>query len=248
MNKHPTRPDMGAGEELEANPYPGRLPALTLIPYRSESYRANPVNNALGTPALPQVIVPGIADLGWRPMTAAIMITSGLGIDGVTVEAIVANGGTMLAPKLPSFGAVIQVRGIVGAGGWYLRRFSLTNFRMIQLDLSRFRDVQIEVLKSTVNGASIVVTVSNQPCETSINEPLWYGEEYTPGTYEVPPGATDVVAEQADGGFTWKTATFGPASAVAIADPLVAGTERTVKGTNFQVTANPFRAGWRIAT
>lgn len=236
----------GGTDEERAEAYPGRLASLTLIPFRSESYRASPVNNSLATPVLPQVVVPGIAELGWRPMTAAIVLTSGLGID-VTPEGIVAAGGSMAAPVLPSGGVVIQVRGIVGAGGWYLRRFSLTNFRMIQLDLSRFRDVQIEVLRSTLNGASVVVTISNQPCETSFNEPLWYGEEYTAaGTYEVPPGATEIIPELADAGFNWRSASFGPTGVVTIPDAMVIGVERSVKGTNFEVVANPFRAVWRV--
>lgn len=235
-------------DDSESNPFPGTLAHLTLLPYRSESFRADPPSNSLSVPAFPQVIVPGTADLDFRPMTASVMVTRGNGID-VTVEGIVAAGGTMNAPAFTNQGVVIQVRGIVGAGGWYLRRFSLPIFRMVQIDLSRWKDVQIELLKSTIPNASIVCTVSNRPCETTIDEVFFYGEEYGPGgVYVVPPGSNGMVPELADPGFTWITDTFGPAGLVQIPDPAVIGVPKAVKGTQFLTTVNPFRAVWNVTS
>lgn len=216
-------------------------PALQAWPYLERDFT---VQAQRGKTMAPRAVVDGVTDWAFRPMTLAVgVLFPGLG-----------DFGTWASPAPPDLpvarqgDVVVQVRGMLNAGGFYMRRFALPLWRPVLVDVSSFANLGVDVLKSTLEGAGLGCVVSNRTTNQTIPDVLVYAEEYaTAGTYVVPPGARSLVGAVNDPGFAWSvTALSGSAS--SIADPVVAGpTSHTVQGTRFLTTVNNFIATWRVS-
>lgn len=160
--------------------------------------------------------------------------------------------GTELPPTGPLGGMVIQVKGQIEGGGWYLRRLSIGPWRALEFDISTWHGVTVELLKSTLTNYDLVGAISNRSNQSGERLTEWiYAEEYgAAGVYNVPPGALKLWPETGDGGFSWTAYTFTPPSAgvgfVTIPDAQLPSIESDVKGSAFTTTVAGFRAIWRI--
>ena len=170
----------------------------------------------------------------FHPMTLVIGTVGGMQTDladGLP-QVGVADGGT-----------TIEVKGTT-PGGWWTRRFTLSAFRMVVLDVSPFTDVSLQVLGSNLLGFGLGGHISDYPIQSTPSEPLLLSESYaTIGRYDVPPGADQLFPAVADAGFSWRGALIG----LNIADPAVVGATMTVRGQLFNTSVANFAGVWRIA-
>ena len=214
---------------------------MTEAVYAEKPYRLRPrlIAGALLVP--PQSIIDGVSELDFVPATLFCELTSGSGLDESPGNLTPPSGGAVAG------NIALQMRGIERSGGWYLRRFTLSRFRMIEIDISTFADVQLEVLRSTAIGADLVCTVTNRVFGTNRAEVLHYAETYTgAATYLVPPGAARLFPAVTDVNFAWTTDDTQTGAAVLTPEPAFVGVEIVPKGTHFVTTVAVFRAAWRV--
>lgn len=151
-------------------------------------------------------------------------------------------------------GMTVQVAALQEAGGPYTRRFNLAPYRGVQLDISTFIDVRVDLLRTTLVRGTLWAIVTNREAATTIENTALYAEEYVAmGTYLVPEGADRLYPAVADVGFNWRSWSYfdpallpGTTSDVLIADPALVAAQLEVKGTHFVTSIPSFQALWRI--
>ncbi len=222
------------------DPPHGTPDVLQSWPYIDQVFRAAPATLNGLIPAGTEPLS-GTATLEFRPITVHLLVTRGMNTD-------FPDPTNPIPPAGLTGDVVIQILGMIGGGGWYLRRFALPLFRMVAFDISTWRDCRVQVLSSSVPGGTLIATVSNRRTNSTIVEVLTYAETYgAAGTYLVPPGAKSFASDVADPGFSWITDTQTGAP-LAIVDAVLANVNHDVRGTHFLTTVANWRASWRIST
>lgn len=135
-------------------------------------------------------------------------------------------------------------------GGSYVRDFALKQGDCIELDISAFQDCRVQVTAcgfaiAKFNDVQPYVVVTNRVVAGRERPWVTLPLRLTPGTYEVPAGATKLYVGTADAAFAWSGADRAGA-AVAVPVAVNPGNELDVAGQYFTVTANPFQCFFRI--
>jgi len=117
----------------------------------------------------------------------------------------------------------------------------------LNLDVSGFDDLKLEVLSADLAGYPVLVTVGEEPPVGHVDNFVWWFSRYgLAGPYAVVPNAVEVALSAVDAGWTWQgRVTAGGGLTTTIAEPatFLGG---PVKGLQFTNTVAPLDIAWKI--
>ena len=117
----------------------------------------------------------------------------------------------------------------------------------LNLDVSGFDDLKLEILSADLVGYPLHVTVDEEPPVGHVDSFVWWFSRYSlAGAYTVVPNSVEVALSAVDAGWTWQgRVTAGGGLTTNIAEPatFLGG---PVKGFQFTNTVAPLDIAWKI--
>lgn len=133
---------------------------------------------------------------------------------------------------------LLQLQGQNPGAGWYCRRFALTAWGAVSIQVDQFATFSLQVVSSTLAGFDVVAVATDG--EEASTQPLLLYPETVAAPAITPWGAVELVPAQNDALFAWQLGT------VIVPVALVAGVAVQVAGLRYVPTVFPFSATWRI--
>lgn len=204
----------------------------------SKSYGGSGVQGSTS----PGTLIDGISGLNWTPRTLFLFVNK---------HEFSSFSPQRLPPQVSptgALGAVVQLTASLGGGGRYARRFTVPILDPIQVDVSGWWDVRVELLAFSkgLTDAELRAVVSERARATLHTPPVFLAEAYPlQDTYPVPPGADRAYYNTADANQFWVTGGIDPGS-IAIPDPVAVGDVREVAGTHLATGGPNKEIVWRV--
>lgn len=241
------RPGHNGPEPGTANRYPRPVHEYPIAQNEVFRLRTVPSLNIPGPARLPNTVPPSDVfdgvDLGgikFRARTMFLVATDGrdpLSFDFETGRPEVPTANN------PSGTIVVDVRGMQ-PGGVYWRRFDLTPYKAIEIDVRTWRRIRVLPLFSTLSGFDLVAILTEEPPCTQ-RDRVYFAQllgkpnpSPTDQVFDVPPGAVSLVSTIAQPDAAWQSYTQGGLRAVAPIDGgagLAVGTREIVQGAQLQL-------------
>lgn len=115
----------------------------------------------------------------------------------------------------------------------------------INIDISRFNDVKLEILSADLAGYPVYVVLDEEPPVGHVDTEVWWFSRYAlPGAYSVVPNSVEVALSAVDAGWTWQGRISQGGATTTIDEPatFMGG---PVKGLQFTSTL-PLDIAWKI--
>lgn len=193
---------------------------------RSEPF-TQPAPNP-STPVIPRAIIS--EQVGW----AKTLI---VGVDSHPPAPDQGNG-------LAVGNVVFQLAGTMRCGQ-RTRRFALQRWMSIEIDITAFDGLRLQILGSNIPGADVFGVIHDQQLGGQAGRPVaTLATNTTAGVFAVPWGARQLFSATLDPAFAW-LAYDAAGTVVNFPDPIVVGDTRDVKGVLYQ-SAVALSALWEI--